>query len=101
MFPRVFRFGLLLFVTFLFFGYFVQTFFVLAIRFGPCAFTAFMDFCDFFFVLLTRLKVFFHFFDSLCIDARVENASFLRLLLNALQAFFLVLTIEASWRRRP
>jgi len=34
-FPRVFRFGLLLFFTFLLFGYFVQAFFVLAIGFSP------------------------------------------------------------------
>jgi hypothetical protein len=43
-FPRVFRFGLLLFVTPLFFGYFVQAFFVFVIGFSPFSFPAFPDF---------------------------------------------------------
>jgi hypothetical protein len=43
-FPRVFRFGLLLFFTFLLFGYFVQAFFVLAIRFAYFSFIAFVVF---------------------------------------------------------
>ena len=63
MFPRVFRFGLLLVVTFLFFGYFVQAFFVFAIRFGYFSFIAFVVFAFGLKALRIQAFVFFVFCD--------------------------------------
>lgn len=63
MFPRIFRFGLLLFFTFLLFSYFVQAFFVLAIRFGYFSFIAFVVFAFGLKALRIQAFVFFVFCD--------------------------------------